>query len=129
ALDRFLDDLRIIIRRSDVHKEGIMLRSLMILSLSFSFPGVSRADELEDDAISKAKHLTEAAVHLRAAAREELADQVFKDAEKLLELINERLTEKQAVAARLQEEIAELERKLERPKEIAIRVRMLSVPA
>ncbi len=106
-----------------------MLRSLMILSLSLCLSAICPADELEDDAISKAKHLTEAAVHLRAAGSEELADQVFKDAEKLLELVNQRLKEKQAVAARLQEEIAELERKLERPKEIEIRVRMLSVPA
>lgn len=106
-----------------------MLRSLMVLSLTCCLSAVCFAEESEDEAIAKARHLTEAAVQLRTAGRGELADQLTQEAEKLVRPANKRLAEKQAAAARLQEEIAELERKLQRPKEIAIRVRLLSVPA
>lgn len=81
-----------------------------------------------DADIVKAKHLTEAAIHLRAAGRDEQANLLFQEAQQLIEPSLQQLADKQSQAAQLLQEIAALEQKLDRPKEVAIQVRMLSLP-
>ncbi len=106
-----------------------MSRWLAFLSLLLCAAPWGFADEPGNEAIDKARHLIEAADHLRAAGRAELADQILREAEELVQPALRQLEEKRTEAARLQDEITALERQLERPQEIAIRVRLLSLPA
>lgn len=105
-----------------------MSRWLAVLSLLLCVAPSGFAEETDSNTIDKARHLFEAADHLRAAGRAELADQILKDAEELVQPALRQLAEKRADAVRLQDEITALERQLERPQEIAIRVRLLSLP-
>jgi hypothetical protein len=106
----------------------IMSRWLAVLSLLVCVAPSGFAEETGREAIDKARHLFAAADHLRAAGRADLADQILKEAEELVQPVLRQLAEKRAEAARLQEEITAWERQLERPQEIAIRVRLLSLP-
>ena len=80
----------------------------------------------DDQAIIRAKHLSAAASHLKAAGREDLAVELRREAEALTKPLMDRLENQEREVWQLRREIAELKSKLDRPAEYHIQVRLLS---
>jgi hypothetical protein len=106
----------------------------MLIVLAMSFSATVMSEEREDSSaigvavIRRAKSLRQASNHLRDAGKDKLADEIAQESADLIRPALRILEDKRQEAARLNQEIAELEQQLDHPSEMAIRVRLFTIP-